>query len=46
MYDIKSNTVELDYTGNEILKDDLKPEYQLKPWKNFNFSKDALKVNY
>ena len=44
LYDINSNTIELDSLGNEKLKDDLRPEFQLKPWKNFNFSKDALKV--
>lgn len=44
LYDIESNTIELDSMGNEILKDDLKAEYQTKPWKNFNFSQDAMKV--
>lgn len=44
LYNINSNTIELDNFGNVILKQDLKPEFQMKPWKNFNFSHDALKV--
>jgi len=44
LYDIKSNTIELDNLGNEVLKEDLKSEFRTKPWKNFKFSHDALKV--
>jgi len=44
LYDINSNTIEIDNLGNEILKENLKTELQMKPWKNFNFSSDALKV--
>lgn len=46
LYNLKSNTVELDENGNEILKEDLKVEFKLRPWKNFNFSEEAMSVIY